>query len=570
MEILGNPITLVLILTFPVSMIWMAAILLRVYRLTRFFQLEGYERKRYFLWWGRQKREIRYFLGTIAALLAMLIPFPTDFVLYTPLVSGPGRAPIGVVHSILVLIIGVLLLLTLPRDKQVKQKFARTPRAMRLLVMALIVSVLLPVYYLVMFVINFVSRAPLDMASIAFFNGTLNASALIIAPLMLPLANALMWPVEESVRRKFMRMAKNTLRQSGAKVICITGSYGKTSTKHYLQHMLSTRYRTLMTPKSFNTLMGISRVINTTLAADPDYEYFIVEADAYFVGENASICRLVEPQIGMVMTVGPMHLERLGSMENIATAQYEIIASLPPEGVGVFNGDDPQVRAMLDHKHPNTRLMVTQKGLPDARLEARQVRMEADGTHFEVVDHQTGQHEAFHSPLYGETNVTNMLMAMAVCVQLGLRLAELVTPISTLEPAEHRLVRRVLPDGTVIIDDAYSANPVGTKAALDVLALHTNSRHRIVISSGMFELGTASDRENEALGERMADAATDVILIGPKQAAPVKAGLLKKQFPADRLHVVDTLDEAIAIYRGILQSGDTLLMLTDLPDTYAA
>ena len=85
-----------------------------------------------------------------------------------------------------------------------------------------------------------------------------------------------------------------------------------------------------MTPKSYNTLMGISRVINDILAGDASYEYFMVEADAYFVGENARICKLVEPQIGMVMTVGPMHLERLGSMANIATAQYEIIESLPP------------------------------------------------------------------------------------------------------------------------------------------------------------------------------------------------------------------------------------------------
>jgi len=570
MEILRSPITLVMILTIPVALIWIAAILLRVYRLARFFQLEGYESKRYFRWISRQKREQRYILGTVAALLFLLIPVFTDFALYKPFVSGPGRAPIGVVHSVVALVLGIIMLVTLPRDKQVNQKFARTPRAMRLVVTALILGILLPAYYVIVLAINWIGRQPLDMASVAFFNSTTSAIGLILSAVMLPLANIVMWPVEESVRRKFMRMAKATLKRSGATVICITGSYGKTSTKHYLQHILSARYRTLMTPKSFNTLMGISRAINTTLATDPNYEYFIVEADAYFVGENASICRLVEPKIGMVMTVGPMHLERLGTMENIATAQYEIIASLPKDGAGIFNGDDPLVRAMIERNHPQTRLMVTQKGVPGARLEAQQVRMEADGAHFHVLDHETGAQADFYAPLYGETNVTNILMASVVAVYLGLSLEEIAGQVATLQPAEHRLVRRVLPDGTVVIDDAYSANPVGTKAALEVLALHTSSRHRIVISSGMFELGTASEQENHLLGERMAKAATDVILIGQKQAEPVKAGLLAQQFPADRLHVVNSLDEAITIYRGILQSGDTLLMLTDLPDTYAA
>src|SRR5690606_32548244 len=121
--------------------------------------------------------------------------------------------------------------------------------------------------------------------------------------------------------------------------------------KHYLQHILSGRFRSLMTPKSYNTLMGISKAINETLSGSASYEYFIVEADAYFVGENASICDLVEPVIGVVMTVGPMHLERLGSMEAIVTAQYEIIEALPPDGAGFFNGDDPEVLKMAGRGH---------------------------------------------------------------------------------------------------------------------------------------------------------------------------------------------------------------------------
>jgi UDP-N-acetylmuramoyl-tripeptide--D-alanyl-D-alanine ligase len=238
--------------------------------------------------------------------------------------------------------------------------------------------------------------------------------------------------------------------------------------------------------------------------------------------------------------------------------------------VGVFNGDDPQVRAMLDRNYPRTRLMVTQHEVPGARLCASHVQMRADGLHFDVRDTETGAEQALYAPLYGETNVTNILMAAAVALHLGMSLEEIAARAATLEPAEHRLVRRVLPNGTVVIDDAYSANPVGTKAALEVLKLHTQSRHRVVVSSGMFELGPAQEQENYRLGQRIAAAATDVILIGAKQVAPLKAGLLAGQFPADRLHVVETLREAMALYPTILQPGDTLLVLTDLPDTYAS
>lgn len=570
MDILQTPATLVPLLAGLGGLLWLAAIARRIVRLARYFQLEGYESKRYARWMLRARREQRYALGTLAVLLLLAAPVPTDFGVYEALAAGPGRGPVGVVQGIVGVALAALLLAGLPRDRQIKQPFVRTPRAMRLLVTALILGAALPVYYLAALAASYANRAPLDLLSAAFFSTMSGAIGLALAPLALPAANLLLWPVEAANRSRYMRSAKAHLKRSGATVICITGSYGKTTTKHYLHHILSARFRTLMTPKSYNTLMGISKVINETLAGDLSYEYFIVEADAYFVGENARICKLVEPHIGMVMTVGPMHLERLGSMENVAAAQYEIIAALPPEGAGIFNGDDPQVAAMCARGYPETRLMVTQRGASGARIVASGVRMMADGMHFEVEDTQTGARQAMRAPVYGETNVTNILMATAVAVHLGMSLPEIAARVATLQPAEHRMVRRVLADGTVIIDDAYSANPVGTKAALDVLALHDADRRRIVISSGMFELGAAHEAENRRLGEHMAAAATDVILIGSRQVRPVREGLLARQFPPERLHVVESLEAAIAIYRDILKPGDALLMLTDLPDTYAS
>ncbi len=561
------------------SLIWLYVFCRHIFRLARFFQLEGYDTKRYLRWFLKQEREYLYVILNLAGAIIVY-----SAVLYGVLEKvGQGyEGEFGlatfwgyVLAAFIVSIIQVIVVV-LPR-KTVKQPFAATQRAMRLLIMATVVGLIASFLIWVLTILLLRQNVPDYDSKLPIYMGGVVGQwleyalpwAIVIAPVALPLANAINWPLEESIRRYYLRRAKRFLKRSGATVIAITGSYGKTSTKHYLHHILDGHFRVLMTPKSYNTLLGISRVINDVLAKDVSYEYFIVETDAYFVGENARICRLVEPQMGIVMTVGPMHLERLGSMENIAKAQYEVIQSLPPNGIGFFNGDDPAVRDMAGRGYPQTTVMITKQSVPGARLEALNIRMTAEGLDFDVRDNQTGEQRAMHAPLYGDHNVTNILMAAAVARALGMSLGEIGMRVTTLEPAEHRLIRRVMNDGIVLIDDTYSANPVGTQTALGVLALHKDSPHRVVVSSGMFELGPVSDQENRKLGERMAAAATDVILIGAAQTRPVKEGLESAAFPANRLHVVNSLNEAVDVYKQILRPGDALLMLTDLPDLYA-
>ncbi|MDW8298264.1 MAG: UDP-N-acetylmuramoyl-tripeptide--D-alanyl-D-alanine ligase [Anaerolineae bacterium] len=556
--------TLIPILCLFSAPAWLALTTRRVYYLARYFQLEGYESPRFWRWYMRTRRERRFTALNLAVLLLISLPALLPVGLF-----DPKRSEVALLFLGFTLFFIVALWLRLPRDPQVKQPFKRTPRAMRLLITALLLGAALPVYHHAKLMLSGSDGYAHDLLLLVVVSAVSGMLPILLAPLLLPLANALMFPYEESRRRYFMRKARQTLHDSGATVIVITGSYGKTSTKHYLHHILNGRFRAYMTPKSYNTLMGISRVVNDEFARDPNYDYFIAEADAYFVGENASICRLVAPRLGAVMSVGPMHLERLGSMENIVKAQYEVIEALPPDGVGFFNGDDPYVLAMAERGYPQTRVIISQRGVRGARFEALNVQFCPDGTAFTVRDNLTGAVCEMFMPLYGETNVTNALMAIAIAAHLGMSLEEIAPRVATLQPAEHRLVRHQLPDGTVIIDDAYSANPVGTKAALDVLALHTHSKRRIVVSAGMFELGAQSESANRALGAHMAAAATDIILISSPQTPAVRAGALAAGFPPERLREVANLEQAVAYYRSILQAGDTLLMLTDLPDTYA-
>jgi UDP-N-acetylmuramoyl-tripeptide--D-alanyl-D-alanine ligase len=319
--------------------------------------------------------------------------------------------------------------------------------------------------------------------------------------------------------------------------------------------------------------MGICIAINNDLANDRSVDDFIVEMGAYIPGEIARICDLTHPHIGVVVEVGPQHLERFGTVENIVTAKYELIKALPPDGVGVFNWDNPHVRQMYERGYPQTRLAVSREVDPASvptggpRFIATDINESLDGLRFTVHDVQKSEQEIFVTALLGLHNVTNLLLATAVAVQQGMSLREIARRVSGLQPAESRLVRQTTAQGITIINDAYSANPVGAVQALRVLGMHTTGR-RLLITPGMVELGPMMDSENRRLGEAAAPHATDVILVG-KQTEPIREGLLAADFPADHLQTVNTLAEAVEWYQRNLMAGDSVLFLNDLPDTYS-
>jgi UDP-N-acetylmuramoyl-tripeptide--D-alanyl-D-alanine ligase len=358
-------------------------------------------------------------------------------------------------------------------------------------------------------------------------------------------------------------------------VIGITGSYGKTSTKTYLAHILNGRFRAYPTPKSYNTLMGVCLAINNDLAEDHSIDYFIAEMGAYIPGEIQEICDLTHPRIAIVTEVGPQHLERFGTLENTASAKYEIIKALPHDGLGVFNWDNPYVRDMYQRGYPDNRIAVS-KEVASANAPANGPRFIASNitesltqTSFTVTDVHTGTAAEFTTLLLGQHNVTNLLLATAVAVHEGMTLPEVAWRVRDLQPAEARLVRQTTAAGITIINDAYSANPVGAEQALRVLGMHTSGK-RLLITPGMIELGPLMEQENHKLGQIAAQHATDVILVGPQQTEPVKQGLIAAGFPADKLRVVDTLAESVKWYETHLAAGDTVLFLNDLPDTYSS
>ncbi len=537
-----------------VLLVWLAGACARVYRQAHYFQLEEYKNLRY-LRWAAARRE-RWLPGR--PLAAWLAGAAALFLL----AEAPGSPLPALVGAAAGAAAGWP-----PRRVEVKKPFRATGRAKRLLAAA---WVLAAAAALAALAVTASLPERLQPAAAAAFGLLL----FLAVPPLLTLANLLLFPLEAYLRRRYQARARRVLADVRPVVIGITGSYGKTSTKAYLAHILNGRYKAYPTPKSYNTLMGLCLAINNDLADDYSVEYFIAEMGAYIPGEIERICALTQPAIGVVVEVGPQHLERFGSLENVARAKYEIIKALPAGGVGVFNWDNPFVRAMYERGHPQTRIAVSRELDPAAvppggpRFIAANIVETAEALAFTVTDTATGAQEPFSAPLLGLHNVTNILLATAVAVHEGLSLRDVAWRVSSLQPAEARLARQLTPAGITIINDAYSANPAGAASALSALARQGTGR-RLLVTPGMVELGPLMAPENRRLGAIAAQHATDVILVGPEQTAPIREGLLDAGFAPERVQSVHTLAEAVAWYQDNLKAGDAVLFLNDLPDTYS-
>ncbi len=533
------------------AVLWGLLTIWRIRLLVRFFQLEEYKSGRFLRWLVSRRERV----------------LPTRFL---------GGALVGFVIAGLLLSIGIRILalhvvwwvlvggaIAWPEPvKEVKKHFVATQRAKRLLGTAFALGLLVNLVPAVL-LRDDVEATTLEVVALA---GLLSYG---LSPLALPVANVLMYPVEGTLRWGFYRKARRRLEQANPIVIGITGSYGKTSTKDYVTHILKGRFRVLATPKSYNTVMGICITVNNHLDPTAGYQYFVVEMGAYVPSEIARICKLTNPQIAIVIAVGPQHLERFGSIERVGEAKYEIIEGLPPDGVGVFNADDPRVLAMAERSYPEIRYTVSCADIPgeESRLIAKNVHHTASGLTFDVVDRETNEERTFRTQLVGLHNVTNILLAAMVARHVGMPLNEIAMRVATLQPAEHRLKQTVLPNGITMLDDAYNTNPVGAVSALQVLGLHQTGR-RVLVTPGMVELGALQEAENEKLGRAAADYCTDIVLVGPELTKPIQRGVLDAGFDEAHLHVMETVQQAMDWYQRELRQGDAILFLNDLSDNY--
>jgi UDP-N-acetylmuramoyl-tripeptide--D-alanyl-D-alanine ligase len=384
------------------------------------------------------------------------------------------------------------------------------------------------------------------------------------APLLLVSADVLLHPVQSAINARYMRRARKRLDQWSPTVIGVTGSFGKTSTKTAIASLVGEPGSAFATPGSYNTPMGVTRSINENLTESN--RYFVVEMGAYKEGDIAELCSFVRPRIGVLTAIGPAHLERFGSLDAIRRGKYEIVTSLPHDGVAIMNVDDPEVRALAD-RTTNVRVVrygIDSEAAPD--LTARDVRTGPDGTRFRLSERSSGQEVEVATRLLGKHAIGHVLAGAAVATVAGRPLAGLVDPIARLEPPEHRLQLIKGTGGVTVIDDAYNSNPSGAAAALEVLQTMP-ARRKVVVTPGMVELGPLQAEENERFGAAAAAVADVLIVVAPLNRKALVAGASRNSDGAEVI-VVDSLDAASERLKGLLAAGDVVLFENDLPDQY--
>lgn len=441
------------------------------------------------------------------------------------------------------------------RSEREKKPLVYTARVQRLLI---------PYGILVLFL-------PFVSTQISYMRAMLTADAYILAfgwvlgdilvPFLLIAGAAIVYPVEKMIQYRYKRMAREKLRSMpDLKVIAITGSYGKTSTKFMIRDLLKERYNVLATPGSYNTPMGICKVINNDLQAG--HQVLVLEMGARYVGNIDELCWIAQPDISVVTNVGVAHLETFGSKEAIARTKASLVRNLKPGGTAVLNADDPLVRKMGDRGD----IDVIMVGLEEGDIRARHINYGAQGTFFEV-EMKDGSRESFSLKLLGAHNVQNMLFAIAVADIFRIRPRTMALAAANIQPVEHRLQLKKTGD-LYVIDDAFNSNPVGAKNAVDILSRFETGR-RIVITPGMIELGEIEEEENRKFGEAIGQAGLDlVILVGEQQTRPILEGIREAGFENGKVRVVDSLFEANDIVREFARPGDVILYENDLPDTY--
>jgi UDP-N-acetylmuramoyl-tripeptide--D-alanyl-D-alanine ligase len=339
----------------------------------------------------------------------------------------------------------------------------------------------------------------------------------------------------------------------GLRVIGITGSVGKTTTKELAASVLARRYATIKSEASYNNEIGLPL---TLLHLTSEHKCAVLEMGMYDVGEIADLARMGQPQVGVVTIVRPVHLERVGSFDGIVKAKTELVEALPPgpEGTAILNYDDENVRNMSK----STEADILTYGLSSkADLWADQIEgLGLEGIRFRI--HYGRETLHVKLPLLGRHSVHTALRATAVGLVEGLSWQEIIEGLRSVEPsAQLRLYAVSGPDGATILDDTYNASPASTIAALNLL--DELGGRRIAVLGDMLELGGYEEEGHGKVGMRALEVADVLVTVG-RLGRIIGEVAVRWGMSPDKVHMVEDNDEAIALLERVVQGDDVILV----------
>ena len=414
-----------------------------------------------------------------------------------------------------------------------EQGLVRTPRLVRLAASCLLLEALV-----VLAVLGLGKPAAL---------GTLA----VLVPVVVDGGALITRPLEAALARRYLARAGAKLAQLGPRVIGVTGSYGKTSTKNHVRDLLNGIFDVVASPASWNNSAGLSRTVNEYVGQGT--QVLVAEMGTYGPGEIRAMCSWVNPEIGIITAIGPMHLERMKTLDTVARAKSELLESVR---VAILNVDDDRLAQIADslrgaevwrcgtHRQP---------GL-DVSLERDDdiVTVRYRGDVIASFESQPGLH------------LDNVACALAAALAVGAPRDKVLTRLSELSVPAHRAAQGVSDGGLIVIDDTYNSNPSGARHALDLLeSAVPDPNRRAVITPGMVELGDGQDRENQAFAEAVAKVGAVLLIVGWTNRRALAAG-------AQHGEVVKVASRGAARdwVRSTLTAGDGVLWENDLPNHY--
>jgi UDP-N-acetylmuramoyl-tripeptide--D-alanyl-D-alanine ligase len=371
-------------------------------------------------------------------------------------------------------------------------------------------------------------------------SGSLIGQASLTPPLCLRVENSL---------TALQQIARFWRRKLDVRVIGITGSVGKSTTKEAVAEVLQTRYHTLKSPGNMNNEIGLPL---TLLKLSPGHERVVLEMGFYVPGEIAFLCEIARPQIGVVTNIGTVHAERAGDQEAIFRGKSELVQAVPADGIAVLNYDDPLVRRMAPLSNGRVFFYGLDQG---ADLWADEVvSLGLDGIRFQLHYQQETLH--VHLPMIGQHSVQTALRAAAVGLVDGLTWQEILEGLH-MGQSQLRLTVVRASNGALMLDDTYNASPESTLAALNLLS--DMEGHKVAVLGDMLELGPYERQGHEMVGMRAAQVAERLVTVGERgrliASAARQAGL-----DSAAVQEFDLADSAIEYLRQSLSGGDVVLV----------
>ena len=381
----------------------------------------------------------------------------------------------------------------------------------------------------------------------------------LFLPFVVPVCHFLCVPMELIFRQYYIIKAKKKLKKLNNLIkIGITGSFGKTTTKHILNVMLATKYNVCMSPHSFNTPLGLTKVVNSYLK--PEHEILITEMGARQIGDISYLCKLIQPKHAIITSVGNQHLATFGSVDNVYKAKKELMQAIT-DGIVCFNANNEGCLKM--YNECKTEKILCGINSDDCFANIKNIQTTNKGSTFTLeIDKKSVN---CTTKLLGIHNLEDVVLSAGLAYKLGVTLTQIKNAISSLKPVPHRL-ELINENDLTIIDNSYNASMESSMAALETLKLFDGDK--IIVTPGIVELGEEQYSINENLAQEIAKVAQKVIIVNKTNKDALINGLNKAKFDSKNIIFVENLADAKDKLKEIVKPKDVILFENDLPDNY--